>query len=426
MDTLLMNTRARRRMTVLSQVKEGVIGVGQAARLMDVSKRQAFRIWKQYRERGDAGLIHGLQGRPGNAAHGDLKQKVLAAYRATYQGFSAAHAAEFLARQNLSVPRTTCWRWVKADGQLPNARRIKQHRQRRERKHSPGELVQMDGSTHAWFGPELPAAVLFVMIDDASSRVYARFYATEDTTTAFDLFGRYTRGFGLPLALYVDRDSIYKVNDPQALQQARETGRKTPLTQFGRAMQTLGVNVIFAQSPQAKGRVERVNRTFQDRLVKELKLMGIVTIQKANAYLDHTFLKSINALIGKTPASGANLHQRLPTHVKLEEVLCHIEYRSVGQDWCVTYGQRILQIRRQHEALSLAGKRIAVLEHADGTLKLMHQDQSLTFTEVAARPLPTPAPRPALSMPTHHRPHAAHPWKQSYKTPPRQLAGSTQ
>ena len=138
--------------------------------------------------------------------------------------------------------------------------------------------------------------------------------------TAFELFGRYGRRFGLPLALYVDRDSIYKVNDEPALQNARETGRPAPLTQFGRAMRDLGVTMIYARSPQAKGRVERVNRTFQDRLVKEFQMLGITTLEQANAYLEKTFLKTLNDLIHHTPASGANLHQAVPRHVKLEDV----------------------------------------------------------------------------------------------------------
>ncbi len=307
-----MSAMERRRLTVFSRVKEQAISVAEAGRMLGLSERQTRRLWKRYREKGDGGLIHGLRGQPGNAAHGPLKAKVLAAYREKYRGFSAAHAAEFLGRMKLAVPRNTCWRWLKAEGLVESPRRIKPHRQRRQRRSSVGELLQMDGSTHAWFGPELPAAVLFVMIDDASSHVHARFYATEDTASAFDLFGRYVRQWGLPLALYVDRDSIYRVNDLQAFQNARESGRKAPLTQFGRAMGTLGVGMIFAHSPQAKGRVERVNRTFQDRLVKELALLGIVTIPDANAYLEKTFLKTLNHLIGQTPAHGMNLHPPPP------------------------------------------------------------------------------------------------------------------
>jgi len=238
------------------------------------------------------------------------------------------------------------------------------------------------------------------MIDDASSQVFARFYATEDTATAFDLFGRYARRSGLPLALYVDCDSIYRVNDEPARQKARESGRKEPLTQFGRAMGQLGVGMIFAGSPQAKGRVERVNRTFQDRLVKELALVGITTIAAANTYLDKNFLKSINVLIGRTPASGANVHQPLPPHNQLEDVLCVVEPRTVGQNWCVRVDGRILQIHRRHQPLALAGKPLQVLRRADGTLKLTYQDQPLIFAELAAPPVGLPAPQTSTT-PAH-------------------------
>ena len=421
----MMNATERRRLTVFSRVKERAISVAQAGRLLKLSERQAQRLWHRYLEQGDGGLIHGLRGRPGNAAHGSLKAQVLAAYLARYRGFSAAHARDFLAREKFPVPRTTCWRWLKAAGLIANPRKVKQHRQRRERRRALGELIQMDGSTHPWFGPAVPAAVLFVMIDDATSRVFARFYATEDTLTAFDLFGRYVRRFGLPLALYVDRDSIYRVNDEQALERARESGRKVPQTQFGRAMRDLGVQMIFAHSPQAKGRVERVNRTFQDRLVKELQMLGIATLAEANDYLEHTFLQSLNDLIRHTPAGGANLHQRVPRHLKLEDVLCPVETRSVGQDWCVSYGGRILQIPQRHVALALPGKKIAVLQQADGTLHVRYQGQPLMFAELAARPATAPAKPLTPARPTSHLPAPGHPWKRRFLSPHKDGVGST-
>ena len=410
-----MSVSERRRLVIFSRVKEKTISVAQAARMLELSERQARRLWKRYRQKGDAGLIHGLRGRKGNAAHGELRGRVLAACREKYAGFSCSHARDFLAREKLKVARTTCWRWMKADGLVASPRRVKPHRRRRERRHSVGELIQMDGSTHAWLGPDLPHTVLFVMIDDASSHVFARLYATEETATAFDLFGRYARQNGLPLALYVDCDSIYRVNDEQARQKARESGRTVPLTQFGRAMGQLGVGTIFAGSPQAKGRVERVNRTFQDRLVKELCLLSITTIDAANRYLEKTFLKSINRLIRRTPASGVNVHQPLPRQVKLEDILCVIETRTVGQDWCVRLGGRILQVHRRHELLALAGKRIQVLQRADGTLKLMHQGQPLLFSQLASRPVATAAPQPVPPSPRPQRPASNHPWNQSYK-----------
>ncbi len=420
-----MSVMERRRLTVFSRVKERAISVAQAGRLLDLSERQARRLWKRYRQRGDAGLVHGLRGRPSNAAHRELRRQVLAACRGKYPGFSSAHARDFLARDQLAVPRTTCWRWMKADGLIASPRRVKPHRRRRERRPAVGELLQMDGSTHAWFGPDRPQAVLFVMIDDASSQVFARFYATEDTVTAFDLFGRYARRNGLPLALYVDCDSIYRVNDEPARQKARERGQKEPQTQFGRAMGQLGVGLIFAGSPQAKGRVERVNRTFQDRLVKELALLGITTLAAANAYLEKTFLKSLNVLIRRTPASGANVHQPLPRHRPLEDILCVVETRVVGQDWCVNYARRILQIDRRHQPLALAGKPIHVLQRADGTLALRHRNQPLRFAELAARPVSLPLSQPTPAPYRPQRPAPSHPWHQSYKGMRGRVFGST-
>jgi len=406
-----MSATERRRLTVFSRVKERAISVAAAARLLGLSKRQARRLYQNYRQKGDAGLIHGLRGRPGNAAHGPLREKVVALCRTKLRGFNAAHAAEFLALEKLPVPRTTCWRWLKAAGLIDNPRKVKAHRQRRERRSAVGELVQMDGSTHAWFGPEHPAAVLFVMIDDASSQTFARLYATEDTTTAFDLFGRYARCFGLPLGLYVDRDGIYKVNDVDALEKARETGQKQPVTQFGRAMRDLGVKMIFARSPQAKGRVERVNRTFQDRLVKEFKLLGITSIAAGNDYLEKTFLKTLNTLVQRTPASGANVHQAIDRPIIMQDVLCHRELRSVGQDWCVTYAGHILQIAKKHQPLALAGKRVEVLQRPDGTLKLLYQGKSLVVKEVAARPVIQTAAKPVSAPRPPWRPAPTHPWK---------------
>ncbi len=420
-----MSVMERRRLTVFSRVKERAISVAQAGRLLDLSERQARRLWKRYRQRGDAGLVHGLRGRPSNAAHRELRRQVLAACRGKYPGFSSAHARDFLARDQLAVPRTTCWRWMKADGLIASPRRVKPHRRRRERRPAVGELLQMDGSTHAWFGPDRPQAVLFVMIDDASSQVFARFYATEDTVTAFDLFGRYARRNGLPLALYVDCDSIYRVNDEPARQKARERGQKEPQTQFGRAMGQLGVGLIFAGSPQAKGRVERVNRTFQDRLVKELALLGITTLAAANAYLEKTFLKSLNVLIRRTPASGANVHQPLPRHRPLEDILCVVETRVVGQDWCVNYARRILQIDRRHQPLALVGKPIHVLQRADGTLALRHRNQPLRFAELAARPVSLPLSQPTPAPYRPQRPAPSHPWHQSYKGMRGRVFGST-
>lgn len=423
-----MSVRERRRLIVFSQVQKKAIGVAEAARLLGLSERQGRRLWKRYLQQGDRGLIHGLRGRPGNAGHGALRAQVLAVYGQKYAPCNAAHAAVLLqSREKLAVSRKTLWRWLKSQGWVVQPRRCKPHRQRRVRRTCTGELVQMDGSTHRWFGQDLPECVLFVMIDDATGRVWARFYATEDTAAAFDLFGRYVRRHGLPGSLYVDHDSIYVVNESEVQAQRRKAADKPALTQFGRAMEELSVGIIAAHSPQAKGRVERMNRTLQDRLVKELALaqtpagMGIRDISAANQFLDQTFLKAFNREFGKIPARGINVHHKVPAHLKLAEVLCHKESRSVGLDWCVQYAGRILQIDSQHVSLALAGMRIDVLEQPGGTLKLLHQGQPLAFTEVAIRPPKIPQRKAAsgsnLASRTPWRPGPGHPWKRWQPSP---------
>lgn len=406
-----MNSRERRRLAEFSRVKDGQISVAEVARRLGLSERQARRIWRKYRQEGDRALVHGLKGRPGNAGRDGLRKKALELYRQKYLGFGAAHAAEMLAGSKLKVPRTTLWRWLSEEHLIVKGRRVKKHRIRRKRRACVGELVQMDGSTHRWLGEDRPACVLFVMIDDASSRVFARFYESEDTASAFDLFGRYVKVHGLPEALYVDKDSIYRVNDQEAREKCRQAGKKPPLTQFGRAMETLGVRIIAADSPQAKGRVERVNGTLQDRLVKEMKLAGITTIAQANAFLESRYLRAFNDRFAVPPERGINAHRKVPRTMVLEDVLCIQELRTVGEDWCIRVANRILQIDRRHERLALAGRKVQVLMRADGTLRLLYGETSLSWKEVSSRPTKLPE-RTLIAAPrTPWRPSRHHPWQ---------------
>jgi transposase len=197
-----MNTRERRRLTELSLVKQGRSSVAEAAGRLGLSERQTRRLWKRFKAKGDGGLIHGLRGKESNFANATLRKKVLALYREKYLSFNAAHTCEMLQRNHrIAVPRQTLWRWLKSEGLIEQPRRVRKHRRRRLRRACTGELIQMDGSTHRWLGDDLPACVLFVMIDDATGQVCCRFYASEDTASAFDLFMRYVKANGLPGAL---------------------------------------------------------------------------------------------------------------------------------------------------------------------------------------------------------------------------------
>jgi hypothetical protein len=382
-----MSVRERHRLEAFSQVKSGQISIGKAGELCGLSHRQARRVWKRYKQQGDGGLIHQSRGRPGNhRVAAKLRERVLAAYCKEYLGFGAVLAAEYLAKKNLVVSSKTLWRWLGTQGLLGPRHRRSPHRSRRERRACQGELVQMDGSTHDWFEGRQGAlpCVLFVTVDDATGRVLCRFYASENTAAAFDLFGRYVQSQGLPVALYVDKDSIYTVNNREWTAAETLSG-KGPVSQFGRAMKQLNVAVILAHSPQAKGRVERMNGTLQDRLVKGLRVHKIASIDQANAYLEQTFLPEFNQRFARSPRDLTDAHRRWPRELKREEVLCVREQRTVSRDWCVLFAGRVLQLEPRHQSLGLAGRRVTVLQLADGELRLEHQGRKLSFGELAPR-----------------------------------------
>ena len=420
MGTLLMSVQERIRLDIFNRVKRGEFSVAKAARLLNVSERQGRRLWKRFGEKGDGGLVHGLRGRrgaSGNRSSGTLRESALAVYREHYSDFGASLASDRLREKHgLEVGRVTLWRWLKEAGLGGKIRRAARHRCRRERRSCLGEMEQMDGSTHDWFEGRGSQCVLFVMVDDATNQVYMRFYESEDTRSAFDLVGRYAGKHGLPLSLYVDKDSIYRVNDELAREKGRLGGREV-LTQFGRAMKALGVSVIFADSPQAKGRVERMHGTMQDRLIKVMRVEKIGDIESANRFLDQRFLKSFNAQFMQPATDGADAHRRVGRSVKLADVLCLQEQRVVGLDWCVNYNGRVLQIIKKHERMALARRKVTVLESADGTLKVVYKEKSLSWEEVPARPAATPGVPRTFKDRTPWRPGPNHPWNRSAVKP---------
>lgn len=276
-------------------------------------------------------------------------------------------------------------------------------------------MIQMDGSHHDWFEGRASGCVLMVVIDDATNRTYARFYPAETTTAAFDVFGRWVGRHGLPRSVYVDRHGIYRDED-----------QPDKPTQFGRAMEELGVELIRAHSPQAKGRVERRNAVFQDRLVKEMRLRGINDMTQANALLEGQFLKEMNDRFAVAAAKSQDLHRTVEARVALEEVLCVQEQRVVGQDWCVRWQNRWLQIVAAHASLHLAGRRVRVKQLADGRLLLVHQGQKLAFQELGCKPtaVNVKAKKPIVNN-RRYKPAADHPWNRpgaDRRVPPVSLA----
>jgi molybdenum-dependent DNA-binding transcriptional regulator ModE len=411
METLVMSKRERRRLEVLSQVKSGKLSLVSAGELLGVSYRQVKRLWSRYQSAGDAGLIHGLRGRKSNR-RGDakLRKKVLARYAKEYRDYGPTLAAESLAEEGLKVPVQTLRRWLLAEGLWTRQRQVKVHRRRRERKEHFGELVQMDGSHHDWFEGRREQAVLMVMIDDATGRVYARFFEEETQAAAFEMLQRYAARQGLPGALYVDRAGIYRSDrEPTS---AEILAGKEPLTQFGRAMETLNVELILARSPQAKGRVERMNRTLQDRLVKALRRRKISDLTSANRYLEEEYLASLNAKFEKSPARAADLHRPVTAEQDLPRTLAVHEERVVQNDWTVRWQNGFLQLPRSSRMQPR--QRVTVCEQLDGRLRLFDGDRELTYGTTRTQPS-RPRQRPASTGPTKSsqglKPAKTHPWR---------------
>ncbi len=407
-----MSRKERTRLEVMARVRDGQVSVVKAAELLELSLRQTRRIVKRYRKQGDAGLMHGLRGKPGNRAlEASVKQLALKLYREKYADFGPTLACEHLKADGQEVRRETLWRWLLAEGLWSKCRRRKKHRSRRERKAHCGEMVQMDGSHHDWFEGRGAWCVLMVIIDDATGRTFARFFEGETTAAAFDVFGGYVGKHGVPRSLYVDRDSIYR-SDRQATVE-EELRSEGPLTQFGRAMKTLGVRLILANSPQAKGRVERMNGTLQDRLVKEMRLAKISDIASANRFLSATFLPKLNRQFAVEPKQPSDLHRKLEAGVRLDEVLCFCEERTVSADWCVQWCNRIFQLDKRHESLALAGRKLTVRQKLKGQVELVQGKCKLKFKELPGRPRRAEPKRLAITNNLRWRPSPKHPWQRS-------------
>jgi transposase len=408
-ETLTMSHKERDRMKVMAGVKAKELSQVQAAELMGLSYRQAKRLWRRYQDQGDAGLVHRLRGKPGlRCKPASLRTEVLGlCAQERYADFGPTLLAEELQKEGIVVDHDTVRRWLLASGKRRVRRRRQQHRQWRERKPCFGAMVQLDGSHHDWFEGRRAKCVLMVMVDDATNRLGARFSEEETTRASYDVLEGWVRQNGLPGSLYVDRDSIYRCEGQASV--AEQLAGKERQTQFGRAMAQLGVELILANSPQAKGRVERMNGVLQDRLVKALRLAGISDVEKANQFLEETFLGEFNRRFERAAASPMDAHRGTPRN--LDEVLSWEEPRVVQRDWTVGCEAKWYQLDRQHEALSLAGRKVVVRKLRDGQVQLVYRAKKLKWKELPNRPARVHESQPGSEVRTIKPPAAQHPWR---------------
>ena len=404
-----MSSNERRRMVLLAEVKKGKLSVAAAGRVMDVCYRQAKRIWHRFKKWGDSGLVHRSRGKPGpRRKEASLRRQVLARYQQRYPDFGPTLAAEKMHQEGLVVDHETLRRWLVGKGLWRVGRKRQKHRSWRERKECFGQMVQLDGSHHDWFEGRREKAVLMVMVDYATNCTVARFFEEETTRASYDVLEAWVGYYDLPSSLYVDRDSIYRCE--RVATAAEQIAGKEPRTQFGRAMEQLGVELILAHSPQAKGRVERRNGLLQDRLVKELRLAGISGLEAANEFLKKEFLPALNKKFTVPARSAVDVHRRGTWN--LREVLSWEESRVVAKDWTVGWEGRWFQIAAEHERLSLVDRKVVVRKLRCGTMQLLYEGKKLRWKELPSRPVrERPQPR-RVGRTKLFKPKKEHPWRQ--------------
>jgi transposase len=409
-----MSGRERQRLVELESVARGEQRLSRAAERLGVSYRQAKRLWRRYREQGDVGLVHRSRGRPSNRRLAPtLRERCLEICRSELAGFGPTLAAELLEqRWQLTVDHETLRRWLQGAGLWQTRRRRSRHRRWRPRKEHFGEMLQLDGSEHDWFGRG-ERDCLLCLIDDATGRRMSRLASGETTHDALSLLLVWVERYGAPRSLYVDRKSVYWTDRKPTIDE--ELAGQTPATAFGRVCRKLGIEIIPASSPQAKGRIERSHAVYQDRLVKRIRLDGLDSYDAVNAILG-AFDEDLCERFAVPPASDVDRHRAAPK--KLVDLFVLEHTRTVQNDWTVRFENRWYQITGPSRSLPPARASVEVLVRLDGSIAIHYRGRAVHYQllpERPRRPAPKPADKPANSPPQEPkeawRPAPDHPWR---------------
>ena len=425
---MALSQRERDRMRVLHEMKQGHLTQMEAARRLQLSDRQVRRLLLRIGKYGDQAVVHGLRGRPSNRKFATcFEQKVLARVGQRYADFGPTLAAEHLAQEGLPVSRETLRKWMsKAAFWRPRSQRVKKIYVWRERRASFGELVMQDSSPFRWLEDRGPACQLIALIDDATSKFWARFTEHDTTEENLRTLGGWLRRYGRPVAHYTDKNSIFRtIRRAGIREQLQGEGARS---QFGRALQELGMEWIAAQSPQAKGRIERLFETLQDRLVKEMRLAGIATIEAANHFLEVRFLPEWEQRFAVAPRHPRNAHRRLGREHRLEEILSVRAARGVADDHTVSWGGNRWGVAREEVCAGLRGAQVEIERRLDGSHWLRFRDRYLRLrhcpepvrqsaSPCGLRPpgLADQRPKPPNKIKSKYHVPADHPWRKSWK-----------
>jgi transposase len=416
-EYITLSQKEVRRLKILHKVMEGEVTEVKASEVLGISDRQIRNILIKLKEKGDKGIAHGNRGRssPRKMASGqeDLIAEIVGR---RYSGFGPTLAAEKLAEcEKIQVSNEKLRQIMLAKGLWKRKRRRGKIYRWRERKAHFGEMVQMDGSHHDWLEGRGPKMVLMGYVDDATGRFFGRFYAYEGLFPALDSLERYIRLYGSPVSLYLDKHSTYKTTRQADLDELLR-GEEAQ-TQFERAAKELGIEIIHANSPQAKGRIERVFGTLQDRLVKELRLAGICSIEEANTFLEE-FMPRHNERFSKMALKEADLHRRLPMGIKFRDILCIKAKRTVANDYTIRWRGRRFLI--DNPSLLMRKQKVEVREHLDGQMSFKFKGRYLDCHEISEVKPKREDKKKTIPKQPHKRyiytPPKEHPWKKyNYK-----------
>lgn len=431
-----LTLKEQKRLHVLNQIEAGEITVEKGAELLGITERHLYRLKASYREHGAKVLAHGNRGRPSpRLLPAGIRLQVVELVRSTYRSFNDHHLTEML-RENhgIQISRSSVRRLRREAGvPSPRKRRAPKHRSRRPRYPRPGMLLQIDGSEHPWLGDRGPWLTLVAAIDDATGEVpEAIFRAQEDAAGYFLLTRRIVERLGLPLAYYADRHSIFR--SPKQASVEQQMAGEAPNSQFGRLVDELGIELIASFSPQGRGRIERLFGTFQDRLVNEMAVAEVSTLEEANRFLP-AFLLRFSASFAKPPAEAKSAYLPLPSELDLEAVFCFKHSRKVRTDNTISFAGHVLQIPPDRHRGNYARCQVEVRQHMDGRLSVWYQGRELVAFEPEEAGPPrvgkfTPAVKTVVrEMPTNRKqkqtklskkripwkPAADHPWRRSFK-----------
>ena len=395
-----MSQKEIQKYAAITQCLQGQCTTQEAARIMGLSLRQAYRLKQKVREKGVKGMMHGNRGRTSpRRLPEELRDQILTLARGKYRGFNDTHMGEKLAAvEGLSLSRATLRTLLREARILsPCTHRPVRHRSRRERRPQEGFMLLLDGSPHDWLEGRGPSMCLVAAIDDATNRVpWAHFEEVEDAASYLRLLREVIRRQGIPLSVYTDCHSIFAVTRKSWTLEEELAGRQQS-TQVARALEELGIQLILARSPQAKGRIERLFRTLQDRLLSELRLAGEKTRQEANAFLHDSFLPTYNERFAKPPLQTQKAYRSVPRGLDLDRTLSFAYSATVGNDHTVRIAHQILDIPPGPHRCSYAKAKVTVHQLLDGSWRVYHQDRLLLERPAAeANPLLRTLKRPRV------------------------------